>query len=326
MAGGEQMDALVRRHGGVVSRAEAAAAGVSRHAVQWGLKTGVLHAVRRGVYTTGPIWRRATPRLRHRLEVLAQQRVHPQLVACSTSAAVVLRLPTPQGPPAQPQLTAARSPGDGGRGGRGRRGGQVARRALLTDAEVWTLRSGIRVTSAVRTVLDCARVWDRLWALALADAAISKWGIDPAELVQAAEARAPVPGRRQMQWVADHARARVESPLESLARGIVVLAELPEPRPQVWIRTRAGSFRVDLLDDTNKVIIEADGKIKYATAEDVWQEKLREDALRDAGYEVVRFTHADFHRQPEWLATYRRAVRRSRRRPGSAPVEPVDPG
>jgi len=113
--------------------------------------------------------------------------------------------------------------------------------------------------------------------------------------------------------VVEYARAKVESPLESLARGVVVLAGLPEPTPQVWVRTREGDFRVDLLDEANKVIIEADGKVKYASADDLWREKRREDALRDSGFEVVRFTFADYHRQDVWLDGYRRAVNRASR-------------
>jgi hypothetical protein len=198
-------------------------------------------------------------------------------------------------------------------GGRGRRGGQITRRSLLTDSQVWTLTSGMRVTSAVRTVLDCARRWDRPWGLAIADAAIARWDVEPAVLVRTARERGPLPGSSQMVWVAEHARADVESPLESLGRGVIVLAGLPEPTPQVWVRTRAGSFRADLLDEPNRTITEADGKGKYADREDLWQEKRREDALRDAGFEVVRFTFHDYHHQPAWLTTYRRALHRSRR-------------
>jgi very-short-patch-repair endonuclease len=69
---------------------------------------------------------------------------------------------------------------------------------------------------------------------------------------------------------------------------------------------------VDLLDEANSVIIEADGKVKYTSAQEVWREKRREDALRDSGFEVVRFTHADYCHQPPWLASYRQALTRAR--------------
>jgi hypothetical protein len=326
----EGLEALVRDHGGVLSTAEAAKAGLSRHAVGWARRTKVLHPLRRGVYTTTARWLRATPDVRHGMAILAQQRVNPQLVACETSAAIALLLPIPSAPPAQPQLTRARGHGSlkrGTPGARGNRGGQLVRRSRLTDAEIWTLASGIRVTSAVRTVLDCARSWEKAWGLAIADAAIAAWDLDLADLVAAAGARAPAPGHQRMMWVAEHARKNVESPLESLARAVVVLAGLPEPKPQVWLGTREGRFRVDLLDEVNNVIIEADGKVKYASAQDVWREKRREDALRDSGFEVIRFTHADYRRQAPWLTAYRRAMARSApRTPApSSPARP-DPG
>ena len=105
-----------------------------------------------------------------------------------------------------------------------------------------------------------------------AEAALTAWHIAPADLVAAAAEKSRVPGQQRIQWVVEHTRTKVESPLESLARGVVVLAGLPEPTPQVWVRTREGNFRVDLLDEANKVIIEADGKVKYASGDDVRRE------------------------------------------------------
>jgi very-short-patch-repair endonuclease len=119
------------------------------------------------------------------------------------------------------------------------------------------------------------------------------------------------PGKRRAQWVVEHARSKIESPLESLARAAIVLAGYPEPVPQVWLSTRSGPYRVDLLDERNRVITEADGKLKYLTPDELWKEKRREDALRDEGFEVVRFTMADHHHPAPWLATYDRALARS---------------
>ena len=144
----------------------------------------------------------------------------------------------------------------------------------------------------------------------MADAAAHSGLLDPGVLLAAAHARPPAPGTKKSLWVADHVRAAAESPLESLARATVVLAGLPEPTPQVRIRTRAGVFRADLLDEANRTIIEADGKLKYLAPEDLWREKRREDALRECGFEVVRFTMYDYHHPHPWLHIYRRALAR----------------
>jgi len=294
----------------VLTTQQAYRAGLTKSALQWARRKGLLHQLRWGVFTSARIWEAATPEVRHQLKVVAQQRVHPELVASSASAAVLLGLPTPGGPPAQPQFTAARV--ISGSGGRGNRAGALTRRSWLASEEICTMRDGVRVTSPMRTVLDCARKWDEPWGLAIADAVIARWQIDGSDLVKAAEARPPGPGQQRLRWVVEHARAHVESPLESLARARIVLADLPEPVPQIWVQTQTRRFRVDLLDEANRLITEADGKLKYTSAQALWEEKRREDALRESGFEVVRFTMADHHAPHPWLHTYTRALARGR--------------
>jgi hypothetical protein len=43
----------------------------------------------------------------------------------------------------------------------------------------------------------------------------------------------------------------------------------------------------------------------------LWQEKLREDAIRATGREVLRFTYADYLSPNAWLARYREAMLRA---------------
>jgi len=47
--------------------------------------------------------------------------------------------------------------------------------------------------------------------------------------------------------------------------------------------------------------------------EELWDEKLREDAIRDQRLEVVRFTMADHYHQPGLLARYAMARARAAR-------------
>ena len=263
------------------------------------------------------MWEQASEIQRHLLLVLAHQRITPDLVACGLTAAAVLGLPVPpHGIPTEPHLV--RPHGGRRRGAPGRRSGMVGRRAGLEKADILRTPAGVLVTSPVRTVLDCARELDLPWGLALADHAVAHLRVAAYTLVLEARARRDVSGGSRSRWVARNARAGVESPLESLARAHIVLARLPEPRIQEWLDTRLGSYRVDLLDPVNRVITEADGKVKYTAKREVWQEKRREDALRELGYEVVRFTMADHHDPAAWLGTYRRAVARAARfrRPG----------
>jgi hypothetical protein len=295
--------ALVAAGGGVLSAQQAGAGGLPQDALEWATRRGHLRRLRRGFYTTAMYWETSDPIQRHRLMMTSAQRAVPEAVAVADSAAVVLGLPVPAVPD-PPRLTLARRIGRSG--GRGREGGTRGRRALLDDDEVIVYR-GLRVTHPARTVVDCARHLSRPWALAVADVARRDWGLDRGALVGAAERNPRAPGHRAAVWAAHYARPEPESPLESLARATVILGGHPAPVPQIWVPTDRGLFRVDLMDEVG-VVIEADGKVKYNGPEDVWKEKVRQDAIRRRGHEVVRFTMADHHRPDRWLTEYRRAV------------------
>jgi hypothetical protein len=117
------------------------------------------------------------------------------------------------------------------------------------------------------------------------------------------------------------ADARSESPLESLGRVRFDEQGLPPPDLQVLVADGDGAFaRVDQCWEEHRTVAEADGALKYATAADLFAEKRREDRLRDAGFEVVRYTWDDALRRPDALAArVRRAFARSasRRTPTS---------
>jgi very-short-patch-repair endonuclease len=61
------------------------------------------------------------------------------------------------------------------------------------------------------------------------------------------------------------------------------------------------------------VIVEFDGAVKYGdgSADTLIAEKMREDRLRDLGYQVVRVCWADMSRPAELLGRIRRAMERS---------------
>jgi hypothetical protein len=295
----------------VASTQEFDAAGISAHSLQWACRQKWVTAVRRGVYAETTTWQGAGEQRRHELVLLAHQRVSPDLVASFTSAAVVLGLPTPTGAPTAPVLTLPRPPTVSSHA-HGVRGGRLTRTAFLRDDEIWMLRNGLRVTSPLRTVLDCTREWDRPWGLAIADAALRHRTVSREALLAAARERAPLAGGQKAGWVAEHAREAIESPLESLARAHIVLAGFPEPTPQVWIPTRLGDFRVDLLDERHRLITEADGRLKYQHPNDLWDEKRREDALREGDYTMIRFAMEDATHPAPWLAVYGASLRSGR--------------
>jgi len=104
---------------------------------------------------------------------------------------------------------------------------------------------------------------------------------------------------------------RMESVLESRGRFLCLTHNIPVT-PQVEIHDSKGRLvaRVDLLVTGTRVVIEFDGKLKYASGspEVLWAEKNREDALRALGYVVVRLTWADVENPRRAIARIRRAL------------------
>ena len=116
--------------------------------------------------------------------------------------------------------------------------------------------------------------------------------------------------------VVDFLDGRAESPLESLSRVIFDEYNVPLPEPQYEIEVAGRSFRVDFYWKQQRLIGEADGRVKYTgeldetrSPQDVlWEEKLREDALRDDDYRIVRWTYDQILRETD--ATIARIQRR----------------
>jgi hypothetical protein len=100
---------------------------------------------------------------------------------------------------------------------------------------------------------------------------------------------------------------RSESPGESVSRVRLHEDGLPAPELQQDIYDENGRFiaRVDFCWKERRTIGEFDGKIKYGklrkpgqSLEDaIYAEKLREDAIRDLGWQVVRWIWADLYRR-----------------------------
>ena len=77
-------------------------------------------------------------------------------------------------------------------------------------------------------------------------------------------------------------------------------------------------LRLGFSDACRVVFGEADGLLKYTDREVLVREKRREDRLREAGFEVFRFTWAEALHRPDLLAenarrAFARALRLSRR-------------
>lgn len=117
--------------------------------------------------------------------------------------------------------------------------------------------------------------------------------------------------RRRLRWhrAWEFADIRSESPGESLSRALIHELGFPAPALQQIVRTDEGEFRLDFCWQKQGIIGEFDGRVKYFddallagedSREVLYREKLREDALRRAGWRVARWGWSQLQR-PEGL-------------------------
>lgn len=299
-------EALMAAAGGVLTRRQALACGLTPAQFATQLRRGRWTALRRGVVTASAA--QALDRgAEHALAVAARAaRYRGTHAGSHRSAALVLGLPVLGRPPSPVQLVRApRSRSD------------VATApglhvATLPDDHLVTCR-GVVVTSAARTVCDIARTRPFREGVLAADAALHA-GLPRAELTAVLGTCAGWPGAAGAARVVAFADERAESPLESLDRVAFLEAGLPAPRTQVDVVAARGDWlgRVDFLFEQERTVVEADGLAKYrldeGAAVPAWardalvQEKRRELGLRANGLEVVRNDWDEAFRRPGELA------------------------
>jgi hypothetical protein len=220
-------------------------------------------------------------------------------VISGRSAAILDGLPTLR-VPARPELTAAEV-------ALGHRDRSHIFGATLKSGDI-TSWFGAPLTTPARTVVDLAR-HDRRDGIMASDAALRQGLVTGADLERALGSAFGWPGVRRAREIVALADARAESPLESLTRLALHDDGFPPPEPQVVLRDAAQRwwYRVDFLFRAARLILEADGRVKYDEEDDDesrWEEKRRENRLRSLGYRVERVIWEDV--AYNWPETSRR--------------------
>jgi hypothetical protein len=269
------------------------ASGFTAREVKRMQRIGQLCAVRRGIYVSGVL--PDGPEARHVLRVQAAMRqLSPDAVVSHVSAALVHGLPVWAVPLDRVHVTRNRRRS----GGRRHPGIHVHSAPLCADDVV--IVRGLPVTSIERTLADLARSRPLEQAVVVLDAALARGWTTPAAVLAALGRQVRWPGVAAARRALAFADGRSESVGESRSRVAIARAGLPEPIPQWEVRTPMGRVigRVDFGWPKLRAIGEFDGKVKYtrlllpgqSAADAVYEEKLREDALRDLGFAVVRWT------------------------------------
>lgn len=270
--------------------------------------SGDLDRVRRGAYVPGTDERLRRAESRHALAVHAAARqLTPGTVASHASAAVLHGLPVWDLP-----LDRVHVSRDGASGGH-RRPALHVHVTPLADDEI-TEVDGVAVTTVARTCADLARTVSFARSVPVLDAALHRHLVDPAALSEAVERRRRHGVGKARRAVA-FADAGGESVGESRSRILLDRARLPPPvlqwevpAPLAAARRRIG--RCDFAWPELRTVGEFDGRVKYGRllrpgqepGDAVFAEKLREDAIRDAGYRVVRWTWDDLEAFAEVIA------------------------
>jgi hypothetical protein len=161
-------------------------------------------------------------------------------------------------------------------------------------------RQGRPVTTAERTFVDLATALGLVDLVVVGDAMVRAGATSCDRLATVVDGMV---GRRQIRLArraASLVRPRVDSPMETRFRLLIVLAGLPCPEPCAEVRDEYGQWvaTVDLRYRDQRIAIEYDGDL-HRTSKRKWRSDVRtRDALHRLGWDVVVVTADDLHARP----------------------------
>lgn len=165
---------------------------------------------------------------------------------------------------------------------------------------------GHAVTTPIRAFIDIARHHGFLEGLIAADYLLRR-GIDRSEILHGIQKMGRTKGIRTARRCLEHAIPDSDSPYESLARGLLIEADIGPIQPQF----KVGQFSVDLLIGS-WLVIEIDGEKKYSgpDAEKVRQDEFnRQKLVSNRGYVFLRYAPWFVRKYPDrFLAEVRQTL------------------
>ena len=284
--------------------------GLDDNAVRGLRRSGELQPLRRSAYVDR---RATTPEDAHRLLILGTiPLLSPDACVSHTSAALLRGLPWWGSTVERVHVTRSRNSS-------GRKDARVhVHPGPLGDEDRGEV-DGLPITSLARTTADCLRTLPFRYAVAVADAAL-RLGLGRSELDDQLARATGRTGVGQARRAAAFADPRAESVGESFSRVVIHELGLPRPDLQVVVRANSGAVvgRCDFGWEEFGTLGEFDGRVKYGrllregqeAGDVVFDEKVREDALRGLGHEVVRWIDADLRRSAQLRARIERAFLR----------------
>lgn len=183
--------------------------------------------------------------------------------------------------------------------------------------------AGVSVTTPLRTLADVILRVDRYPAVCALDSALNRQIVTDADL---SLIPALLAGRRGAVSARSHlaeADGRAQSPLETRTRLRCVDGGVPPDTLQLAIRDDDGYLLGigDLGWRAARVIAEADGQAPHRAPQAVFEDRVRQNRLVNAGWRVLRFTWSDTLR-PDYIPY---TVKNALRPPLTPPAHPAAP-
>lgn len=265
--------ALIGRDG-LISAQRAYRMGLGADRIAALQRSGILARVAKGWYALEPV---GAPERRHVLAARALVRTFDGRAVASHQSAIVWHgLPVLDWSSRTVHLTRSRDEKS-----RSRRG------LVLHPRPVGWTEVPLEVVDPATAVVQYGHQSGLESAVVAGDAALHEGLLSIEQLAGAVELAERVPGNAASRAALALFDGRSESPGESRLR-VRMTTSGYAVTPQVTI-PGAGGARVDLLLDDAPVAAEFDGQGKYTDPKDLFREKIREDRIRDLGWEMVRF-------------------------------------
>lgn len=176
---------------------------------------------------------------------------------------------------------------------------------------------GVRASTPAQMFIELASMLNLVDLVVVGDHLVRQGVLSLPDLVAACrDSRAT--GARAARRAASFVRERVDSPMETRLRMLIVLAGLPEPQVNLTLRDVEGVpvRRYDLCWPTVRVIVEYDGR-HHVEREATWEADLeRREAIDDDGWRILVVISKGIYGDPEHTLHRVWRLLRARRLPG----------
>jgi hypothetical protein len=308
----DRLRAFAAASSGVFTIGDARASGFTDEQVERLVRVGQLTRLRKGTYAETSVIAACNDAQRHALDVVAAQRRIKRPTVASHHSALLLHGVPLLDPPRRVALAS-----DVGRP-KTYDGVRVSVASLPTAHLHPGLHYGVATVSLARALVDVARTCPLREALVPMDAALARLRVTKDDLRACLEICGDWPGASAAMRAIEFAEPKTESPAESLSRVMFVEYDIEMPEPQVWVyEGDVPIYRLDFYWRRHRVIGEVDGKAKLASGDPnvLWEEKRREDYLREDDRDMMRWSYGDArYRAARTAARIRAKLARAERR------------